>query len=130
MARRTSSRSSKNGSSSLGDFVFQVGPAMGVERPFPSETQPDVAQHGRVTGAIPRALGFGKVDAAKVLRDWEARVAQMRELVARSAVSMPGDLGLDSVSFSLAFSVEGGFWVFAKAGAEATVEVTFKRKTS
>jgi len=44
--------------------------------------------------------------------------------------AVAGNLPLGSISFLLAFKRRGRLLVFAKAGAEATVEVTFTRKVT
>ncbi len=120
----------------LEDFYFQVGSAsvegdthLGAS--LPSAQSSDKVEHGRVTDALGRVFGVAKVERAQagdVLKDWDKRIDQMKELVSRAAQAVPGDLTLDQVAFSLAFNVEGSVWFFAKAGAEASVEVTFKRK--
>ena len=133
MSKKPSNPNTAESIESLGDFYFQVtspveeGSTAVAE--LPSETAQELQKHG-LLDILRKATGLSveKADPKEVMEDWSKRVAQMRALISKSAKSMPRNLPLESVSFSLTFNAKAGVWFFAEVGGAATVQITFKRK--
>lgn len=63
-----------------------------------------------------------------VQAEWNQVVDQARSFVAAAAAEA-GDYALDEVTFELGFSAEGRVAFIAKGGVDATISMTFKRRT-
>jgi hypothetical protein len=63
---------------------------------------------------------------AEVAAEWDAMVDRLRAMLTEIDVQV-GRFRLDSVEFELGFSAEGHIGFIAKAGATASVKVTFAR---
>jgi hypothetical protein len=60
-------------------------------------------------------------------KDWSKIAAQVEQMLEPIAQTQ-GAFAIDEVEFSLGFSVEGGLYFVAKAGLDAGIKVTWKRK--
>jgi hypothetical protein len=124
-----------DGPDQLGEFHFQLigfveAQAEEGQEKLPGQRTEDIEEQARfpiVSPILDRLTGVANADPEKVLAEWEKTVAQMKALVSKATTLRPGDLPLDSVSFSLTFNAKAGVWVFAEVGASATVQMTFKR---
>ena len=115
----------------LGDFYVQVEvPSAEDPGARPSQPPSELVPQGRLGDFWDKVWGteVKKVKPDVMIKKWKTQVAQMQELVILSASKMSPHLPLESVSFSLTFDAEAQVWFFAKVGAAATVQITFKRE--
>lgn len=134
MAKQPPKRRTAKPIESLGEFSFQVDYMDEASAPavtLPSQATPELEQHllKEVKEAYRKVRGSStKINPRIAIREWKKQVGQMQELVKLSASKMSPHLPLESVSFSLTFDAAAQVWFFAKVGAAATVQITFKRQ--
>ena len=77
-------------------------------------------------------LDYGKLkdfftrSKEEVASEWDAMIARLQDMLGRLDVRV-GEFKLNEVQFELGFSAEGHLGFIAKAGATASVTVTFAR---
>lgn len=97
------------------DFVMFVAP-----NGFPSGGMGSEEDYGKIRDFFTRSK-------EEVGAEWDKIVQQMQDLLQHVSVKIES-FQLHEVEFELGFSAEGHLGFIAKAGANASVRVTFQRK--
>ena len=126
MARQKKT-STKKASKTAGSQVGVINVIVPAElTPQPSRAAADFEKHG----GIIRAIFGSKVGSSRkpeeIKKEWATLSQTMNEIVADSMKKAPAGIRLEEITFALAVSGEGNIG-FASAGAEASIELVFKR---
>jgi hypothetical protein len=91
-----------------------------------------VAADGRTPGGVGTETDYGKISdfftrkKEDVAAEWDNIVGQLQDLLEKLSVRVQ-TFQLEEVVFELGFSAEGHLGFIAKAGANGSVQVTFRR---